>query len=425
MQIVIAMSVIYFGPPGKHQLQLDDDEEYSKAPRPSEAPKAWQYPVEHVVMVFLAHDGVTQPKVWNLWKDIDSEFSSRIHFCVHVPLEVRKSSIFDSEHGLDIEFGPTAWCNASLVHEHVRALQSSMFLHGDDKTMYFMTSGADIPIKPSRHFFESYETLLSITNYEKPTSYNSQWMAFTAADAATYVREYVTSPDGKPTESFNKDAVKSWCSHPTNEIMSTGCPDEMMVSMLLKRNKFVDFRTPKMLTWEVIWTNDLGSTSPINWYSSHLLFPHVQTKLPPDGGNYCQIPGAECEFDKIRINLAPVFQVFAPNAYGRRYMPVRHIGFKRVLCFYRISALGFLMRKVTKAMDFDDIEWLYRLIFSQDTNAVVAQLDREIAEDSKNTDLANPRMFARETQRLEKLTDYQCAAAREHPDDYAKKLWKL
>ena len=371
---------------------------------------------------------MTQPRVWDLWQKKAPSLRRHIHFCVHAPQETLRADPFSARHSLHIDFGPTAWCHASLVYEHVRALRVALLRHGDRKCKFYMVSGADIPAKPPQNFFEDYETIIGIS--KRATGqfhYNSQWMGFTTADAVKVVGEYLVFPGDSPSAAFNEDVLSATCPRPELKEMR-GCPDELVITRLVERGGLTDYHRPRTLCWEVAWTSTDGisnQSSPVNWYSSEVLFPQLTTKTPAEKG-ICG-PGEPCEFlDLVKLHKAHKVSVPLHNprtypSWGVQTLPF--VGFKRMMCVFRLCKVGYTTRKVTRDMPFESLRWFYDLIYSQDVTRIEEQLSVEIEADAANTKIADPALYQRAIMPVFSLSYSECVWARKNPDVYAINNW--
>lgn len=424
---------LFFGPQEKRGREYgnnESDASESKLTRGLD----WPYAVADIVFVFLAHDGVTQPSVWNLWSSLDEQLIPHIHFCVHTPSRIHESSSFENRHGLKIEFGPTEWCNATLVYEHVKALRAAIVLHEKPNrpSMYFMVSGMDIPIKPPHKFFETYESIIAHYDQDGGSGFNSQWMALTLADAKTVVNEYLSTPEGRPTAEFTKDALRAVCLDTSSPKVVSRCPDEWMVTSLIKQKKLTDYHGPRLLCWEMIWSSESG-ISPLTWTSSDMLFPFWSARPPVDRG-YCPGKTNGCEIPRLLHN-APEKEIMAyafpykrdstGKVVGPEMRVLPFVGFKRALCFFRLSSVGFVMRKVSREIEFKPLSAFYVRLFSRPDDLVEWRLDDEIEADAKNENFAREEQFLSKHAKFTAPTQEGCAQSQQNPEEFAARLWKV
>jgi len=111
-----------------------------------------------VIILFLAHDGVSQPDVWESWRSYSLQSTSdNILFYVHSPISSPEyCKEFCDKYRLPISFGETRWCQVSLVFEFLRALESIVGKHNKTSASckIYLVSGNDIPIKNGSLLFE-------------------------------------------------------------------------------------------------------------------------------------------------------------------------------------------------------------------------------------------------------------------------------
>ena len=111
-----------------------------------------------VVIIILAHSGVSQPKAWEMWyNSAKDDVKKTVTLMVHSPdkYQTDKNS-FESKYSINrfnsgskIIFEETEWCNISIVYETYKAFQKA-YEHMKNKnfSMYYLVSGACLPIKP-------------------------------------------------------------------------------------------------------------------------------------------------------------------------------------------------------------------------------------------------------------------------------------
>ena len=99
-----------------------------------------------VGILFLAHDGVTNPTLWEKWRDSDPRFAHRIRFFVFRNTKLRHPSDFADRHDLGVRLR-TKWCSSSIVKATVESLQV-VLLRDAGVGMLYVVSGFDIPIQP-------------------------------------------------------------------------------------------------------------------------------------------------------------------------------------------------------------------------------------------------------------------------------------
>lgn len=101
------------------------------------------------VVLFLAHDGVYHPDVWQAWR------SPRVGFLVHANPEIDAKDAFAKAHGIPVakRIFPTKWGEASTVLAWQVVLREALTLFPDAQMFYFV-SGSDIPIRPASFLLE-------------------------------------------------------------------------------------------------------------------------------------------------------------------------------------------------------------------------------------------------------------------------------
>jgi hypothetical protein len=143
-----------------------------------------------VGILFLAHDGVTNPSLWEKWRDSDpvskglgeeyllrllclelflimrhsnhltlcsssfhfyQAFASRIRFFVFRNEAISHISAFATEHDLHLRMR-TKWCCSSIVHATIKSLGAILKKDADVGIIY-VVSGFDIPIQPPSALF--------------------------------------------------------------------------------------------------------------------------------------------------------------------------------------------------------------------------------------------------------------------------------
>jgi len=340
----------------------------------------------HVVLVFLAHDGITQPKVWELWHNMCS-FRDNLKFFVHCPIDkVPESTLFNR---LDLSFGNTAWCQPSLVFEHLRAIKKTMqTLHFNSETecLYCLVSGTDIPLRNADCLFNcKYETMIRMLypqywNYVGYPSYShlkhSQWMVLASSEANIIINECIKD-DYSATSEFKKYVMDILC-------YSQGfksCPDETIIGRILfdKMQNGVPVNMNvqalnNIITWDARAIRDsypwlqAGSyhNSPIEWYSPDVVVPV----------NVNNFPGMELDEETIQPRLEVGFS---------RYHRYSH--YCAMLCYFNLQhdsknptntlPGGVFFRKVTRDMPFESLEYLYRLLFSGNNPEIVKELNKQ------------------------------------------------
>jgi hypothetical protein len=125
-----------------------------------------------VIILFLAHEGVTQPDWWNKWRAF-TVFKDRIHFVVHAPKDAKYGKDFCDINSIGFFDSNTKWAHPSIVRVYLECLE---VIINDDKlnnnSIIYLVSGYCIPIQPSYNLFSNkIKTPMSTTekniNYKK------------------------------------------------------------------------------------------------------------------------------------------------------------------------------------------------------------------------------------------------------------------
>jgi len=150
-----------------------------------------------VVLYFLAHDGVFQPGLWELWRKITLCYllsSCEILFRVHSAQTVSQHPEFCETYairnpqGQRIPFGKTRWCETSIPWQFIKGLhyilQEPVIQQATDVKICLL-SGHDIPFKNGvkvfqKPFFKTDD--ICWINKEKWTTH-SQWIGITKPTA--------------------------------------------------------------------------------------------------------------------------------------------------------------------------------------------------------------------------------------------------
>jgi hypothetical protein len=75
-------------------------------------------------IVFLAHDGISQPNVWKLWHEMCT-YKEDLYFFVHCPENLKpEDPLFN---WIPHKLNTTGWCQTSIVYEHLRALKMAIY----------------------------------------------------------------------------------------------------------------------------------------------------------------------------------------------------------------------------------------------------------------------------------------------------------
>jgi hypothetical protein len=181
------------------------------------------------IILFLAHEGVTQPLLWEKWKDLfESESiykNYKIIYKVHCPYYVKYGSDFCKKYKLKkLLFLKTSWCSPSLVYEYIRCLRHITehvpeYKNNSD-VLILLTSGYDIPIAPPHRLFRNnFNKLNHLCMNEFDT--NIQWIALTKK-LVTKVVDYFTDEIFRQFLLFN--------------LTNGGCSDETFLKFFFTEN---------------------------------------------------------------------------------------------------------------------------------------------------------------------------------------------
>jgi hypothetical protein len=110
------------------------------------------------VILFLAHEGVTQPALWEMWKSGFEDAARRsgtgavLRYAVHCPGNPRYGGSFCRKYRLrGLPFRQTSWCSPALVYAYTRCIDALLRDHdivSAAGASIFLVSGYDIPIAP-------------------------------------------------------------------------------------------------------------------------------------------------------------------------------------------------------------------------------------------------------------------------------------
>ena len=138
------------------------------------------------LVLLLAHDGVNHPDAWRRWERASG---GALTVAVHCPLE-RARRAYVRERRLPIRFGRTAWGEASIVNETMRATEALLERYSERFLLIF-ASGACVPAcPPSRATSLPYETRFG--DGKPPSEMRAhhsaqQWFCVTREDAQVLV----------------------------------------------------------------------------------------------------------------------------------------------------------------------------------------------------------------------------------------------
>ena len=102
---------------------------------------------KQVVIMFLAHDGVKQPDMWEAWR---KTCQKQVQFIVHANPDTDDKNAFAKQYGIfptSKRVYPTRWADPSLVFA-TQVLIREAVARFPKAEMFYLVSGADIPIRP-------------------------------------------------------------------------------------------------------------------------------------------------------------------------------------------------------------------------------------------------------------------------------------
>jgi hypothetical protein len=220
------------------------------------------------VLLFLAHDGVYHPQLWETWKQQSLKLltNTEILFKVHAPSTVNHNldfctqyAILNADSGSKLNFGNSGWCDLSLVWQYIKALHHILqdpIIQAQEDVKICLVSGSDIPFKNgakvlNEPFFHSDQ----FCNFQEG---HSQWISITKETALKLDEEFFRSKS-KFKQIYQKMVVKDFDS----------CPDE---TFLLFFSAFQP-KNNKCTTYDLLRP---GLESPMEWTSfeepNHVVF---------------------------------------------------------------------------------------------------------------------------------------------------------
>lgn len=213
------------------------------------------------IILFLAHEGVTQSSLWEDWKeDAFSNTSAvwkqqnKIKFLVHSPDNVEYGRSFCRKYKLDIAFHATSWCSPSLVYEYIRCLrhivENDIDFKNADHASIFLVSGMDIPISSGKKFFVQNSLYIKQNHFcIINRKYHSQWISMNKKTILLFV------------EFFDDDKMKKIL---LSGLTTRMCADENILLDFIEYNKNVNETQLTSCTTRD-WRDKKGSNSPILW----------------------------------------------------------------------------------------------------------------------------------------------------------------
>jgi len=155
------------------------------------------------VLLFLAHDGVYHPQIWEIWKQESLKLvpNTEILFKVHAPSTANHHLDFCTEYlilntdtGTKLSFGNSGWCDLSLVWQYIKALHFVLLdpiIRAEQNVKICLVSGADIPFKSGAKVFnEAFFHTDQFCNFEEG---HSQWISVTKETALRLDEEFYTN----------------------------------------------------------------------------------------------------------------------------------------------------------------------------------------------------------------------------------------
>lgn len=320
-------------------------------------------PKSRAIIIFLAHDGVNQPDIWEHWLSFaNKEDKERIHIYVHAPEDKhkwfeKKYSINNIPQGPTLSFGKTGWCSPGIVYEHLCALKKAYDYHSrvhGSECVYYMQSGADVPVKPCSMLLQNEYSIV----WGFPT--HIQWLCLNDAHAKLLVSSPPAAEEPNPllirldpktgrykqTNTFNYFVLKRE-TKPVKPVPK-GCPDETFIGAALNYRKA--FREIQQGVTTFPSFQSKFDASPIDWtdnqHSCTIVFPNLV----------------------ISNDL---------KSYESQYNSMTLIKFDRSDNIYRITLHGILLncrllegprvfffRKVNKSYPFDKTDKIWSLLYS-------------------------------------------------------------
>lgn len=220
------------------------------------------------VLLFLAHDGIYHPLIWELWKQESLKLltNTEIVFKVHAPSTCNhhldfctQYSIINTDTGSKLNFGNSGWCDLSLVWQYIKALHYVLedpMIRDEPMVKICLVSGADIPFKNgAKVFHDSFFRTDQFCNFQEG---HSQWISVTKETALKLDDEFYKNKS-KFRQLYQKMVVKEFDS----------CPDETFL-------QFFSAFQPKNYRCTTYDLLRPGLESPMEWTSfkepNHVVF---------------------------------------------------------------------------------------------------------------------------------------------------------
>ena len=240
-----------------------------------------------IAILFLAHNGVTQPELWEDWK---AEVSpKKIQFFVHANEGVELKDPFVCKYNIPPKYRiyKTKWCDSSLVWAFQTSIQYILELYKEELSVIYFVSGDAIPIRPSSHLIQlpprtrfclTERGLISSLKKNKcKQPFNFEQSYFKERDIIEHTQFLSISKEHAILFSkfnlnhFNKlDEYATICSDnycPDKGQIKLQCPDEYFVGSVLKsmgvrNNQFClscdlmfAYRSNRLNCSPILWTN--------------------------------------------------------------------------------------------------------------------------------------------------------------------------
>ena len=228
----------------------------------------------HAIILFIAHDGVTQPKWWSYWRDI-SKFSDRIVFKVHAPRNPKYGQQFCKKNTIGFYDKTSSWCSPNLVMIYLETGYSCVLEYPN--SVIYLVSGYDVPIVPADYLFKKIlnNNLSSPYNYDPTKSRfcsRYQWVAFASNDVYALYKIMITH------DVFFKLSNDEYF-HPNSD---DSCPDEMFIKKAITQypNLFLSYGGNQYLVDDMKksgshncvtqdYRDSFQSPSPVLWTELH------------------------------------------------------------------------------------------------------------------------------------------------------------
>ena len=130
-----------------------------------------------LVLLMIAHEGVTQPNLWRLWQTTTQDH--QIHYAVIAPETPKYGSAFCNRNRITT-MKQTSWGSFSIVYETIRGL-CTVLDKFPDVDRVCIVSGYDIPIHNLSHWLgihRKHVELVGKINFGR-FFMHSQWMCLT------------------------------------------------------------------------------------------------------------------------------------------------------------------------------------------------------------------------------------------------------